>query len=134
MPQRPEQSVTLTEGRFENAKNLNGEKELTDRWHLLAIVDGEIRTLADVRCWMARSRNANTVYASIWVHGPNHRGGHGKAGGYGYCRTSAAVDAAFASAGIKVGYPFHGAGQSEIERALRALGAALGFPNATVIS
>lgn len=57
---------------------------------------------------MGRSRNASTVYASIWVHANGHYlAGHGNAGGYGYHKESAAFQDAITSAGIQlVGSPY----------------------------
>ena len=62
------------------------------------------------RFYMGRSRNASSVYCSIWVNGEGiHTAGHGTAGGYGYHKTSAALSSALSSAGIELwGSPYDG--------------------------
>ena len=85
-----------------NAKNLSGEKETINR---IILIDKKTeRHCVDVRFYMSGSRNASTVYCSIWVYtkdGKTHAG-HGKAGGYGYHKGSAALADAIESAGIEL--------------------------------
>ena len=71
----------------------------------------EPRKLCEVvtaRFYMGRSRNASTVYCSVWVHCEGiHTAGHGTAGGWGYHKNSAALSAALTSAGVELwGSPY----------------------------
>lgn len=92
----------------QNARNLSDEKETVSKFVVLGKINGEIREIVDARVYMSRSRNASTVYASIWVHGRDKFGaeiyttGRGEAGGYGYHKESAAVGSAITSAGIEL--------------------------------
>ncbi len=105
-----------------NAKNLGGEKETTDTWTLVAQTSQGLRGIVTVRCYMGRSAQASVVYASIWVRaGEYYASGHGKAGGYGYCKASAAVDEAIRSAGITLSRSIAGVGTQAIEDAMLAI-------------
>jgi len=89
-------------GEVLNGKNYGGDKELVSAYTVLGKVKGELREVVVVRCYMGRSRNAGTVYASVWVHGDKHCAGHGSAGGYGYHKESAAIGSAISDAGIEL--------------------------------
>ncbi len=105
-----------------NAKNLGGEKEITDTLNLVAQTSEGLREVVTVRCYMGRSAKASVVYASIWVRAGDYLfSGHGKAGGYGYCKRSAAVDAAIRSAGITLSRSIAGVGIQAIEDAMLAI-------------
>lgn len=154
-PARPVESAwtaRLPKGSEEvhNARNYGGEKELTERWQLVAFDarehrrwnadrpnDGRptdrdshgFRTVVDARCWMGRSGSASTVYAAVWIRTRDgrHLSGRGTAGGGGYHKESAAVDAALRSAGV-TGLPgFGGAGEGPVVRALHAVADAAGY-------
>lgn len=92
----------------QNAHNYSGEKEIVSKYVVLGKISGETREIVDARCYMSRSRNAATVYASIWVHGRDKEGkeiyttGKGNAGGYGYHKESAAIGSAISSAAIEL--------------------------------
>lgn len=92
----------------QNAHNYSGEKEIVSKYVVLGKINGETREIVDARCYMARARNAATVYASIWVHGRDKEGkeiyttGKGNAGGYGYHKESAAIGSAISSAAIEI--------------------------------
>lgn len=59
--------------------------------------DGEKMTeLVDLRI----GATASTAYACVWFNGKKWAYGSGKAGGYGYEKGSAAVEAAFLAAGM----------------------------------
>lgn len=129
------QTATLPAGITENGRMLNGDKEQTRAWAIVARYKGQWVQPVTVRCWMGRSRSASTVYASVWASGPGYRwfAGHGKAGGYGYCRHSAAVGAAISSAGIKLARSISGVGDSAVEEALQAIARALGYRVFTIV-
>ena len=89
------------------------DKETVDRVQVIARnARGELQTICDARFYMGRSRTASTVYCSLWVSnfGANvDISGHGRAGGYGYHKRSAALQAAIDSAAIKLwGSPYDG--------------------------
>ena len=138
-----------------NAKNLHGEKILADRYRLVAVADGErvqgepLIELAHLDVYEGKSRHASTVYASVWVVAWNlvkacdeWRSGRGSAGGYGYCKASAAAAEALAAAGVRLTSTdaggrerpadIGGAGESAIFAALFAVGTALGYPLASL--
>lgn len=144
--------ATFKPGKFDNARNWDGEKERVNSWKVVApdptLPDG-ICELIDARCYMGKSRNASTVYASVWIHGPGSdwHSGRGNAGGYGYHKESAAIGDALASAGVELwGSPYsneqgdetkrahiNGCGSSSIEAALRAIAAALGYSQVAIV-
>lgn len=137
----------LPADRVENGRMMDGEKEQTDFINVVVLRDKapRLRNVVTVRCWMGRSRNAHTVYCSIWVRATNGKwyAGHGNAGGYGYHRTSAALQQAINSAGIKLyGSPYNrsdeapdyskrafidGVGESAMREALEAITRAAGY-------
>lgn len=84
-----------------NAKNYGEEKEVVDNWNVIGKVKGELKTIVTCRAYMGRSSSASVVYASIWIHGLE-TSGTGSAGGYGYHKTSAAVNDAIRSAGVEL--------------------------------
>lgn len=87
-----------------NAFNYSPDKELVNSFKLVTPCEtGELVTPVDVRLYMGRSRNASTVYCSIWVHGKKsgvYVTGKGRAGGWGYHKDSAAMADALRSAEI----------------------------------
>lgn len=91
-----------------NGSDYSNKKELVSSWSVVGTINGELREIVTVRCYMGRSRNSSTVYASIWVNGDDiHTSGKGCAGGYGYNKHSAAVGEAIKSAGIELyGNPY----------------------------
>ena len=111
-----------------NAVNYGVKKELVSTWNVIVNSDDGLKNIITVRCYMGRSTNASTVYASIWVHSTDHQtSGTGKAGGYGYHKASAAIAEAIKSAGIELDKDIAGAGESAIEQALGAIAYALGY-------
>lgn len=127
----------------ENARNLSGAKETISTYNVIACREGEPRELITVRCYMGRSNQASTVYASIWVHGEKYCSGHGSAGGYGYHKESQAIEEAIHSAGITLwGSPCLNRGKTEdlkkrayigsvgeaaVDSALQAIARAMGY-------
>jgi len=130
----------------ENGKNLSGDKEQIRCYKFIApnpkFKAGEScpRRYAEpitIRVWMSRSANASLVYASIWARsrdGETRTAGHGVAGGYGYCKISAAIDSAFSDAGIAMDAGFGGCGMSCVEIAIEALARKLGWKTGQIVS
>jgi len=76
---------------------------------------------------------SETCYACLWVNGEEvHTQGSGKAGGYGYCKASAAAQAAIDNAGFRLSCPIDGRGTEKIKDAVLAIAHALGFSGARV--
>lgn len=86
-----------------NARNLDIDKERVDTMRVVGRLSGkdELSTVVEARFYMARrSDGASPVYCSLWVHGNQYTSGYGKASGYGYHKSSAALQDAIDSAGI----------------------------------
>ena len=76
---------------------------------------------------------AQTCYACVWLSLPDSYAiGKGKAGGYGYEKASAAVDAALRDAGVTLEHSIHGVGDSAILGALVAIARFAGIKNYTI--
>ena len=74
------------------------------------------------------SQRGSSFYASVWLAFTDKRtgarvyaSGCGSAGGYGYCKLSAACADALSSAGVKLSQNIAGAGERAVEDALRAI-------------
>jgi hypothetical protein len=68
----------------------------------------------------------SVCYCALWVHAyPNSASGHGKAGGYGYHKESAALSDAIRSAGFDLDESIHGCGNGAMEVALIAVARAV---------
>lgn len=95
-------------------------KETINAWVALTSTKGGTEELVTVRWYMSRASSASVVYCCIWVHGKPFRvSGRGSAGGHGYHKSSAALQDAITSAGIKlVGSLYQGtkATYEQIER------------------
>jgi hypothetical protein len=132
----------------QNARNLGDTKETVKTYTVHGLKVNEhgrpiSRPLVTLRLYCGRSRSASTVYSAIWVHGDNFwTTGKGSAGGYGYCKYSAAAQSAIDSAGVKLyGTPYSstgevdfdkpcdigGVGETAIKAALLSIGQALGY-------
>lgn len=128
-----------------NAKNLARDKEIVSAYSLVCAHKGEIREAITVRVYMGRSRNASTVYASVWIRpadaSRDWNSGIGNAGGHGYDKESQAIADAISSAGVDLfGDPycrdgsrnkdrlyFGGTGSSAYEAIFTAIARAAGY-------
>lgn len=80
-------------------------KETVNELKALTIRKNEISEVITARFYMGRSAQSSVVYCCLWVSGKCS--GSGQAGGYGYHKESAALDAAIKSAGIELyGTPY----------------------------
>ena len=114
-----------------NAINYGDKKELIKTFNV--VTDG-LKEVIKARCYMGRSANASTVYASVWINTSEvHTSGKGKAGGYGYHKESAAIAAAIESAGISLDTDISGVGDGAIKEALSAIANALGFERVLIV-
>lgn len=74
-----------------------------------------------------------TAYACVWLSTYHHYAvGKGKAGKYGYCKESAAIDKALRDAGLQLEHSIHGVGESGIMSAIKAFADFVGYKNYTV--
>lgn len=65
------------------------------------VLDLDFSVTVKASLYSGASSQTNTIYCNLWAWGPDrYHHGHGKAGGYGYHKQSAALDAAIRSAGI----------------------------------
>ena len=125
-----------------NAKQL--DKEIVCKYHVAGMLNGEFVSILTANVYMSRSGDgASPVYCALWVHAPGvcYTSGKGTASGYGYHKTSAAIDAALTSAGIeltdsKTGkvVTIDGVGDSAIEDAFTAIGKACGLDSVLILS
>ena len=91
---------------------------------LIDLVDGA--TVVTLRIYWPGS----VAYACVWINRGGqeiHARGAGKAGGYGYCKESAAAHGALADAGVKLEHAIDGRGTSAIHDALSAIAEYLGI-------
>ena len=100
--------AVLTKQNVSNGHNYGGEKEMVSAFSIIGKIDGKLQAVVTARCYMGRSKNSSTVYASVWAHGTGVCiAGHGSAGGYGYHKESAAIGSAISSAGVELyGSPY----------------------------
>jgi hypothetical protein len=120
--------------KHQNAKHL--DKELIKQYTAIALIEGTMREI--IKCKLCTSRNADgasPVYCSLWLLGGEYLSGGGKASGYGYHKTSAAVGQAIRSAGIELlredgaRADINGAGDDAIREALTGITYAM-YPEA----
>jgi hypothetical protein len=118
----------------ENGRMLDGDKEQTAFYAVVVRRKGEWHEPVRARVWMGRSSSASVVYASVWASGAGRwYAGHGRAGGYGYHKKSAAIDAAIRSSGITLSASISGVGDGAIRDALAAIARALGYRVFTIV-
>ena len=85
----------------------------------MAVIHPDHGCVARFRFYCGSSK----VYCLAWRSGPDDYGsGHGSAGGYGYCKASAAMHDALASAGVKLSQAIGGRGETAMRDAALAVG------------
>lgn len=119
-----------------HAENLSGCKELVQALSLVVSTKDGPREVVVARFYMGRSNKASQVICSLWVWGKGISvSGKGSAGGYGYCKKSAAFDKACTSAGIELSSSVHGCGMGSAFEAMTAIAKAIGYNGkSTIIS
>jgi len=127
--QAKKQRATVPTDGPSNGRNLKGEKEMTGALSVVVTSGKHAGTSPiTVRWYMGRSNSASVVYCSVWAMNNTHyAAGHGKAGGYGYCKESASFDCAVRSAGIELSSSVDGVGRSAIHEACEAIARAMGI-------
>lgn len=126
----------------ESRKNAIEGKELVSSIKAISMIENsrnnrhEAETIIDCRVYMARhSDGASPQYCNIWINDTRsstntaHRyaRGVGKASGYGYDKSSAAISAAIDDAGITLSKRIDGVGESASFEAICAIAEALGY-------
>lgn len=101
------------------------ENNFSNSYSLFAIVNGEIKKIAEVRIYITTTR----FYSCFWVWAENSawQNGSGWASGSGYCKESTATAEAMGAAGIEFSANWGGGGTENIEKALILLGQNLGY-------
>lgn len=129
------QTAKLPAENIETARSYGSEKETHNIMHVIAATRDGMRQIITCRFYSGRSRGSSVHYCSVWFTGKASRygSGTGKAGGWGYHKDSAALDAALRAAGVELGYSISGVGDSAMRDALRALAAALGYRKAIIV-
>ena len=117
----------------QNGKNFDKKELIRTLTAVVNTKDG-LKTPFHAKFYMGRSTNASVVYCSLWAFGNNIKcSGHGKAGGYGFHKPSAAMQAALDSAGIKLSLPINGVGSTAMENAAKAIIKAMGYHGQSII-
>ena len=126
--------ITIQNG-IQNGKNYGDDKETTASIDCVGVTpDGKLRHPVTVRWYSGRSASASVVYCSVWIHenGKASNSGTGKAGGYGYCKKSAAFAEALRDAGVSIDRNVAGAGMSAVEDVLQELMQHIGYTGQTL--
>lgn len=122
--------ATIKQGEFEINSNHRKEHAFSKQYTLVHFKDNQIKLALEVRIYRTKSRS----YACVWLRGEDGwNSGSGFAGGYGYCKDSAAVHTAFTNAGIELSESISGRGHTAIRTAIIAVGEALGLEHGTII-
>jgi len=88
----------------------------------LAVIHPDLDAVARFRFY----GNGSTIHCIAWLGCKDNWGsGYAKAGGYGYCKESAAMEDAIRQAGVTMSETWGGAGESKMREAAKAVGAAL---------
>lgn len=115
------QTATINGASKNNIASNRKEKHFTAQY---SIVTSDYSQPVILRLYGTQSTN----YACLWVdHEGVHISGGGKAGGYGYHRSSAAAQVAINNAGIALSQDIDGRGEGAIQDALKAIARALGL-------
>lgn len=126
---------TVTEYRpVHHGRVLAAEKEMIRAMSVIGMKGGKMREVVTARWWRSRSRSASVVYATIWVNAQDGGcSGHGKAGGGGYHKESAALGVAIRNAGITLASPIEARGDGAIDDAMRAIALHLGYEDVLLV-
>lgn len=135
MNEQQTQAAMLPDISPQNGKNLGDKYETIRTMKIVAYVAEEPYNAGfcfpvEARFYRSRSGDgAAPIHCSVWIHTKDgrHISGAGKAGGYGYCKVSAALDAALASAGVELARRIDGAGISAAWGALEAVAVRAGW-------
>lgn len=98
-------------------------------------LDGEMfRNTAKIAVTARLYCTDSVWYCCLWVGaGDVHASGSGKAGGYGYCKKSAAAAAAIKNAGFSLSSRIDGVGEEAVREALLAIAEAVGIKRPALV-
>lgn len=114
-------TATFLDGDHDTGVNRGGEKEMASAYSVISLDGGEMRETVTARSYTGRSRGASTMWATVWIAGRDGwRSGSGSAGGYGYHKESAAIQAALIAAGVQLSEAVGGRGDGALRDALLA--------------
>lgn len=116
--------------------NIAKNRKENNFYEQLTLVTNEIgqgmKELAQVRFYATKASH----YACVWINDSasnTHISGGGKASGYGYHRASAALQSAFADAGVLLNDAIDGRGEGAMRDALTAIAIALEYTQFIII-
>ena len=95
-----------------------------------------LRNLVTVRWYQSSRTGASTIYCCLWTYAGklDYRMGSGIAGGYGYCKRSAAFAEALENAGLAAPFDsISGAGMFAVKDAIMAIGNLMGYEDHNLI-
>ena len=127
---------TLPKTIISNAKNLGEDKEIVRALSIVVNTKKGLKEIVCARWYMGRSPNASRVHCSLWLMVGQHyysNSGYGTAGGWGYCKRSAAFAEALESAGVGVSESASGQGLSVVREQLLALVKAMGYQGKAIV-
>jgi hypothetical protein len=111
------------------------KKEMISAYIGIVIKDNKPCDTVTVKFFMGRSSNSSTVYCNFWIDNKDENGnfiycnGAGKAGGYGYDKTSSAFQYALNNAGIVASENIAGVGSTAIKRMIEGIIESQGYSN-----
>ena len=97
------------------------------------IVKANLSVCVTARWYRSARKDSQMIYCCLWVFGKDnsavgYRSGSGSAGGYGYCKRSAAFADALQNAGFKTPFDsISGAGMYAVDDAIKGIGLLLGY-------
>lgn len=127
----PEKKMVVPDKPIIEERNLVG--------HDMFVQTNRLKVIVTARWYQSAHKSAHTVYCCVWVYGKDgtevgYRAGSGNAGGYGYCKRSAAFAEALSNAGLSTGFDnISGAGMYAVEDAMKSIGNLLGYDNENLI-
>lgn len=93
----------IRNGKHRRSPAMNNVYSLVAAFRRTPSATVEIERWITIRIYESPRRDANRVYASVWIFAPGFDcSGTGWAGGYGYSKEAAAIDSAFGDAGIHI--------------------------------
>jgi len=109
-----------------DTSNVNGRSHRKEHYcHAsYSVVDSDFKTVVEARIyWNPKADGMRPVYCCLWVYGKaTYFSGSGRAGGYGYHKSSAALADAIDSAGIVLSESISGVGDGAMADALLSIG------------
>lgn len=107
------------------------EKNFVECYEVVQFVNGRFKQPISVRIYAT----AQKTFCCIWVYHNKYRtSGSGISEGYGFHRSSEAVEFAFQAAGIKLDTDINGAGDGALKEAIETLAIYIGCKKFTIVN